>query len=526
MKICAGPGAEREARPWSPADRISLLLLGAGLLASLPLLVHPWYVPSGEASLYIATARSIAAGEGYSYLGQPFTVRAVPGFSALLAPVIALRGIDFHAMNLLVAGFGAAATLWLYVLARPRLGWLLASLAALALWFNPGMQQLCTQVLSDVPGTALLLLALCVERWARARPSRGRELVLTLAIAAASAVRQINLLLLPAIALSRVWSYAARGKRLPWSSFVAQRIVPFAAGVLLLLAPWYVHNASLQPEGAVDQTRLHSYATAMWRADPGDPDSRALGAGEILSRVPLRTLQIAEVLGSRLQERAKGQRLPGSAERGLHGVLAALLLCCAGLVMLRTREPAEIYLLLSVALLLVYFGFGDRLLLPVFALSIPAAVEVLRDGLARRLGPRVGIAGAAVALLAVIVTDLSPRQGWGEIERRHRAFVDLASALEEELQPDARLGSALGFNYGVYLERPVWSIYPFMARNADPGASAEAVIDRYDLDAIVLWPEVPRERAIIPYFRDRYGEGQRIGPATLWHVRRRAGAHE
>ena len=64
------------------------------LVASLFWLVHPWYEATDEtndASIYLLTAKALAAGEGYSYLGAPFTIRP-PGFSALIAPWIAARG--------------------------------------------------------------------------------------------------------------------------------------------------------------------------------------------------------------------------------------------------------------------------------------------------------------------------------------------------------------------------------------------------------------------------------------------------
>ena len=50
------------AAPWSAAERRAALGLGALLLASLPFLVHPWYDPVNDAAMYIATARSLAAG--------------------------------------------------------------------------------------------------------------------------------------------------------------------------------------------------------------------------------------------------------------------------------------------------------------------------------------------------------------------------------------------------------------------------------------------------------------------------------
>ena len=96
-----------------------------GLLLSLGFLVHPWYVPIADAAMYIATARSLVAGEGYTLLGEPFIIRP-PGFSLLLAPLVFWRGTDFFAMNLLVAMSGAVAVAFLYSLIRERLGWALA----------------------------------------------------------------------------------------------------------------------------------------------------------------------------------------------------------------------------------------------------------------------------------------------------------------------------------------------------------------------------------------------------------------
>jgi hypothetical protein len=118
-------------RPWTRLDRVLFAALLAFLSLSLVWLVHPWYEASSgngsgtnDASMYILCAKSLLAGEGYTYLEQPFTVRP-PGFSLLIAPLIAWRGLDFHALNLLVSAFGVAAAALLFVLLRPRAGpWL------------------------------------------------------------------------------------------------------------------------------------------------------------------------------------------------------------------------------------------------------------------------------------------------------------------------------------------------------------------------------------------------------------------
>jgi hypothetical protein len=75
-------------------------------------------------------------GEGYSLVGVPFAIRP-PGFAALIAPILALRGTDFFALNLFVALCGAVAVFLLFVLERPRLGTLLASFVAIAICSTP-----------------------------------------------------------------------------------------------------------------------------------------------------------------------------------------------------------------------------------------------------------------------------------------------------------------------------------------------------------------------------------------------------
>ena len=123
-----------------------------------------------------------------------------PGFPLLIAPLIGILGTNFYALNLTVSLFGAAGAALLAIIWRPRLGWTLAVLTATVLWTSPGYQRLCNQVMSDVPGTTLLLLCLLLERWSSQSGSRWRELVLGLCIGLSAYVRAVTLVLVPAIA--------------------------------------------------------------------------------------------------------------------------------------------------------------------------------------------------------------------------------------------------------------------------------------------------------------------------------------
>ncbi len=61
-------------------EKLALAAAGIALVGSLAFLVHPWFARNADAAIYIATARSLAQGEGYRLLGDPFVVRP-PGFS-------------------------------------------------------------------------------------------------------------------------------------------------------------------------------------------------------------------------------------------------------------------------------------------------------------------------------------------------------------------------------------------------------------------------------------------------------------
>ena len=156
------------------AERAIFAVFVACLFASLFFFVHPWYDLTVDGSIYIVTARSLATGEGYRYLGEPFQVRP-PGFPLLIVPFLGGLKQGFFALNFFIACFGAAGVLLLFWHAQPRLGFGLALLTAAAVWLNPNYQRLSTQVMSDIPGTTLLLLCLLLERWASARPSWPRD---------------------------------------------------------------------------------------------------------------------------------------------------------------------------------------------------------------------------------------------------------------------------------------------------------------------------------------------------------------
>jgi 4-amino-4-deoxy-L-arabinose transferase-like glycosyltransferase len=502
------------------AQRALFAVFVACLFASLFYFVHPWYDATTDGSIYIVTARSLAAGEGYRYLGEPFQVRP-PGFPVLIIPFLSGLKHDFFAINFFVACFGAVGVLLLFWHARPRLGFGLALLTAAAVWLNPEYQRLSTQVMSDVPGTTLLLLCLLIERWASARPSPRREIALGLAIGLSSYVRMTAILLVPAILLSRVLRPGAPRPSAWTAALFVRRLLLFAAVAMLVLVPWSIRNQLDPAPSPAEQTLLYSYSVANRHVDPGDPNSALLPWRAILERIPLRVRQVAIVLGSRLQAETFAEAEPEGAPGIASSAFALLLLGSSLLLLVRRREPAEFFVLGLLAVTATYFGFAPRLVLPIFLLTLPAAVEVVRGLVARAAGLRLAAVLVGGMLLALIAIDFSPRRYWDLIEHQHRELGELSRAVEAAVSPDARLGAVVGSHYSVFLERPVYSIQVVTWRKKSLEA-ADGVIERNRIDTIVLSNRTPLDRQFTEYFRRRYGEPESAGPALIFRIPRAA----
>lgn len=483
------------AYPARTSDRAAWIVLVLVVAGSLFFTVHPWYDPTNDGSIYIATARSLAAGEGYSFLGEAFLIRP-PGFAVLIAPLVA-GGNDFRALNLFVSLSGAVGVIGFHFLLRRRLGAWLALLVALAVWVSPGYQRLCNQVMSDVPGWAALVGCLLLAR----RAERGRLLAvlgLGLAIGLAAMLRFGNLLLVPALLAS--WFLGElTAERRDWAR-VARRGAGLVLGAVLVVAPWGIRNRLVAPPPPAEQTLGYSYSSCMWHQDMGDPRSPRVPLREVLARFPRQGTKILRTLGTALRDEGSGAGVT---------LVAFVLLSALLLNAVRRREPEELFALGILLVVAFYFSYAGRLLLPVFAFALAALVELLREGVGRVAGARAGWATAALACVAWIAVDWQPRWRWDEIAALHRAYERSAERIVAALPEGARLGAFRGWHHSVFLERPVWSFEGACVRAKSPVA-AEAVIDAHRIDTVLLTPvglpakAARAERAFAAYVARRY----------------------
>ena len=87
--------------------------------------------------------------------------------------------------------------------------------ATVALYVNPGFRTLCNQVMSDVPGTALGLLCLVLERRVATSRSLAAPFGLGVLVGLSSLVRTVNVLIVPAVFVARLFHGQGARRRQP-----------------------------------------------------------------------------------------------------------------------------------------------------------------------------------------------------------------------------------------------------------------------------------------------------------------------
>lgn len=303
--------------------------LAAALLALYLPLLNPYWTPSGDGEIFLASARSILRGEGFRFNGYPVAI-VPPGWPAVLALAMKL-GAGFAALKLLTALCSVAAlVLWYLILRR----WAAPSLAAAACVLTSllgEMYPLHSWLLSDplfmLISAAGLLLAL---RVGEGRGGRGTVAMLALLVAAAVTVRWAGLFNVAIFVGALLRGQRRVERNLPW---VASGIV--LASALLAFGGWRFHldrqvrlsrPPSTQPGATqpADMTLLPaptdlqaqsaeneraprepnnvfsattSYDIVSTKTGPAEYARRILGAGEWLATLVCRPLRLARSSG-------------------------------------------------------------------------------------------------------------------------------------------------------------------------------------------------------------------------------------
>lgn len=386
-------------KAWAAVAAASLLVYA--LLCLFPFAEETWR-PEWDSAVYILTGRALAAGEGYSYLGVPFTLRP-PGLPAFIALVEGTRPFDPAALNRMIQLFAALAVMAVYFAFRAEHGRPTALAAALLTGTSPIVVSRFNWVQSEFPFLAALYAGFGLLALAH-RARRGGNLLALLAGAAFAA--SVYFRTTGIVAAPVLLAVAAR----PGPGGRRRLFLIAAAAAILLSLPWFLHTARVLPtlEVPPDQLLLRNYGTALLRADPGDPASPPVTAADWGARIRSNGQALAGDLGEGL--------FGGGGGRGgafaVAGAAAAGVLLHGGPVSRAAGGFGAAYLLV----LLGYFTYATRLttpLIPVLYLFGLAALARAGGWASGRLPiPRGGIllpAGAALLLLGLNVARMPER---------------------------------------------------------------------------------------------------------------------
>lgn len=223
----AAPG-----RDW----RWALGLLALTLALYLPLANRYW-TPSGDGELFIASARSIARGEGFTFNGYPVAI-IPPGWPAVLAGAIKVCN-SFLFLKLLTTALSVTFIVTSYFVLRrwasPRLSFVSCVLVAVLGEMYPLNFWLLSDPLYLAVTSLSVLLALRLNEGRGGRPAL---IALALLCVATTTIRWAGIFnaALIAGALLRnkpLWPIRALDPRLRWATALA------AGGVLIAFAGWY-----------------------------------------------------------------------------------------------------------------------------------------------------------------------------------------------------------------------------------------------------------------------------------------------
>jgi 4-amino-4-deoxy-L-arabinose transferase-like glycosyltransferase len=522
-----GPGWTR----WTREPAIWILAATAAFYA---LLVVPYWKPTWDSAIYISLARSLAHGEGYTYMGYAET-KYPPGFPLMLSPIVLLFGKDYLLMRAFIAACAVGSVGMAYLLVR-RIGSrgiavavALSTAAAYALAFE------ATRVLSDVPFMLVALGALYAgERYRESSDRLWFWWTVGLVVAACS-VRMVGVALVFAFAASILIDLREHAPRTR-----VRRAGIALAVVALVMGAWMGRNALARHTLPEQLREGETYGRELLAVTPGAPGTSAALVPALEHRLT-RNLDYYDRLTASI---LTGRTARSSAVVGGIGIWVILGWLWA---MWRRRGMVEYYIALYFAM---YFFWpareGERFLVPVIPILIYYALvpflvladrasgvaegksRSTRDDGGGRTNPRAraraGVLLVATALFLVWNAPLLI----AEVKVEHStpyydgAMSDYLAAFAWVKQHLPR-GAVLATNrapYGVLLaERDTYTV-PWVTDNTVKLAS----LRRYGVTDIVANSGTPFLNALIAAYPERFRETHRIGGTIVYHVEGSRGA--
>jgi len=458
--------------------RIVSLLSLLSLLAYAALCLFAWtetrWRPEWDSGIYLLAGQSIALGEGYRYLGEPFFLRP-PGFSWLLSWFTDGGLYGGRTLSRIVMSCTALSVAAIWAALRGRIG----DARAIAVAWLAGSSALFTHVFNWVVPEYAFLAVLFASLGLLDHSARSRDRWwLTAAAGAvllgvAAHLRTVAVVMVPVLA---VLPFLQRSSQPVWRAALPALL---AAAVVL---PWILYAGSLAGAAPVpsEQLYLFDYATATLHVDPGNPASAYISFADLMGRLS-----------------ANGQRLLRDLAKLLffsHALAAQLAAAAAvlvgfGVAVRRDLSVFDGFAVVYTGVLLTYFTYDSRLALPLAPLAYLyafRAVSLLVNGLAgrvpegraRELLAPVSLCVVFVALLGVNLSFASPTG-----PARDRRFPELARWFRQNTPEDAVILAHRAPVLGYLSGRRTYT-YDFQR--------APDLLARHGIDYVVLYSDSPK----------------------------------
>jgi 4-amino-4-deoxy-L-arabinose transferase-like glycosyltransferase len=209
------------------------IVVALSVLARLPwvLIVHA--VPTSDSYFYFLSAKSIAAGHGYSILGHPTAFFPV-GWPGFLAGLFSITGPSYAAIEVLNIVLWAVSGGLVYALGRRLGGRAVGLVAGILVAVAPTITIYAMRAPSEALFIPLLLIVCLLLTGRRETPSLRRAAIAGVLLGVAILVRstaELLPLLLP------LWLLLRRPRRESWR---AALVLAVTSG--LVLVPWAVRN--------------------------------------------------------------------------------------------------------------------------------------------------------------------------------------------------------------------------------------------------------------------------------------------
>ncbi|MBL8987730.1 MAG: hypothetical protein JNJ80_15775 [Gemmatimonadetes bacterium] len=375
--------AERSSRlAWWPVGAAA-----AGLL-----LVARRQFLTGDPTYYLGLGQALAAGRGYTFMGEPHTFYP-PGLSLLLAPFLRVFGGRPLVGQVVIAAFLPLAVLAAMVLARQR-GARVSQFVGVACAFSYALFSQGTSGLrSELPFLVVSITLLAVQTGRiSAAPVRLALLAAAVAIAAV-ALRTIGIAL--ALAGLMAWGHRRLARR-PFDAGTDLTLLAGGVAGVACFAAWVWWGARHGSPG---------YAGYLLLADPHQPDLGVASAADlglrVLGNVLRRLTGVAEMLTN----------LPWLASMWASPLTIGLAASLAVGVreQLRAAVPVVGWYFLGYGAILALWPFseGVRFLVPIFPVLLVLGWDGARVIGGWLVGPAAAMARRVATLVAMIAFPLA-----------------------------------------------------------------------------------------------------------------------